>query len=40
MKNDLPSSIQYKKVNGQDEVHVKLTSGKTTILKRNGAVKQ
>jgi hypothetical protein len=40
MKGDLPSSIQYKKVNGQDEIHVKLTSGKTTILKRNGAVKQ
>jgi hypothetical protein len=40
MKGDLPSSIQYKKVNGQDEIHVKRASGKTTILKRNGAVKQ
>ena len=40
MKSDLPSSIQYKKVNGQDEIHVKLTSGKITIFKRNGAVKQ
>lgn len=40
MKSDLPSSIQYKKVNGQDEIHVKRASGKTTILKRNGATKQ
>lgn len=39
MKGDLPSSIQYKKVNGQDEIQVKRASGKTTILKRNGAVK-
>ena len=39
MKVDLPSSIQYKKVNGQDEIQVKRASGKTTILKRNGAVK-
>lgn len=39
MKGDLPSSIQYKKVSGQDEIHVKRASGKTTILKRNGAVK-
>jgi hypothetical protein len=39
MKGDLPSSIQYKKVNGQDEIHVKRASGKTTILKRNGATK-
>ncbi len=39
MKGDLPSSIEYKKVNGQDEIHVKRASGKTTILKRNGAVK-
>jgi len=39
MKNDLPSSIQYKKVNGQDEIQVKRASGKTTILKRNGATK-
>ena len=40
MKSDLPSSIQYKKVNGQDEIQVKRASGKTTILKRNGAAKQ
>jgi hypothetical protein len=40
MKGDLPSSIQHKKVNGQDEIQVKRASGKTTILKRNGAVKQ
>jgi len=39
MKGDLPSSIQYKKVNGQDEIQVKRSSGKTTILKRNGATK-
>jgi hypothetical protein len=39
MKSDLPSSIQYKKVNGQDEIQVKRASGKTTILKRNGAAK-
>jgi hypothetical protein len=39
MKGDLPSSIQHKKVNGQDEIQVKRASGKTTILKRNGAVK-
>ena len=39
MKSDLPSSIQYKKVNGQDEIQVKRASGKTTILKRNGATK-
>ena len=39
MKSDLPSSIQYKKVNGQDEIQVKRVSGKTTILKRNGATK-
>ncbi len=39
MKGDLPSSIQYKKANGQDEIQVKRASGKTTILKRNGAVK-
>jgi len=39
MKSDLPSSIQHKKVNGQDEIQVKRASGKTTILKRNGAVK-
>ncbi len=39
MKGDLPSSIQYKKVNGQDEIQVKRASGKTTILKRNGATK-
>jgi hypothetical protein len=39
MKGDLPTSIQYKKVNGQDEIHVKRASGKTTILKRNGATK-
>ena len=39
MKGDLPSSIQYKKVNGQDEIQVKRASRKTTILKRNGAVK-
>lgn len=39
MKGDLPSSIQHKKVNGQDEIHVKRASGKTTILKRNGAKK-
>ena len=39
MKNDLPSSIQHKNVNGQDEIQVKRASGKTTILKRNGAVK-
>ena len=39
MKSDLPSFIQYKKVSGQDEIQVKRASGKTTILKRNGAVK-
>jgi hypothetical protein len=39
LKGDLPSSIQHKKVNGQDEIHVKRSSGKTTILKRNGATK-
>jgi len=39
MKGDLPTSIQYKKVNGQDEIQVKRASGKTTILKRNGATK-
>ena len=39
MKGDLPSSIQYKKVKGQDEIQVKRASGKTTILKRNGATK-
>jgi len=39
MKSDLPFSIQHKKVNGQDEIQVKRASGKTTILKRNGAVK-
>jgi hypothetical protein len=39
MKGDLPSAIQYKKVNGQDEIQVKRASGKTTILKRNGATK-
>jgi hypothetical protein len=39
MKGDLPTSIQYKKVNGQDEIQVKRSSGKTTILKRNGATK-
>jgi hypothetical protein len=39
MKGDLPSSIQYKKVNGQDEIQVKRASGKTTVLKRNGATK-
>ena len=39
MKGDLPSSIQYKKVNGQDEIQVKRASGKTTILKRNGITK-
>ncbi|MFA9221406.1 MAG: hypothetical protein ACEQSL_09480, partial [Sediminibacterium sp.] len=39
MKSDLPSAIQHKKVNGQDEIQVKRASGKTTILKRNGAVK-
>lgn len=39
MKGDLPSSIQHKKVKGQDEIQVKRASGKTTILKRNGAVK-
>jgi hypothetical protein len=39
MKSDLPSSIQHKKVNGQDEIQVKRASGKTTILKRNGAAK-
>lgn len=39
MKGDLPSSIQHKKVNGQDEIQVKRASGKTTLLKRNGAVK-
>lgn len=39
MKSDLPSSIQHKKVNGQDEIQVKRASGKTTILKRNGATK-
>jgi hypothetical protein len=33
MKGDLPSSIQYKKVNGQDEIQVKRASGKTTVLK-------
>ena len=39
MKSDLPSLIQYRKVSGQDEIQVKRASGKTTILKRNGAVK-
>jgi hypothetical protein len=39
MKNDLPSSIQHKKVSGQDEIQIKRASGKTTILKRNGAAK-
>jgi hypothetical protein len=39
MKSDLPSLIQYKRVSGQDEIQVKRASGKTTILKRNGAVK-
>jgi len=39
MKGDLPSSIQYKKVNGQDEIQVKRASGKTTVLKRNGVTK-
>ena len=39
MKSDLPSFIQYRKVSGQDEIQVKRASGKTTILKRNGAVK-
>jgi hypothetical protein len=39
MKSDLPTSIQHKKVNGQDEIQIKRASGKTTILKRNGAAK-
>ena len=39
MKNDLPTFIEYKKVKGQDEIQVKRASGKTTILKRNGATK-
>jgi hypothetical protein len=39
MKDDLPSSIQCVKVDGQNEIQVKHTSGKTTILKRNGTTK-